>query len=187
MTVRSVPPYVAEAVVIEPGRETMVELPGTGILEIDVYEFDTLAGGVEIAVIEPTTEERYGTLTSGERRLAMPGAYRLELETIPRRTIENVIVESAGITLIEQRGLSRIELSEAITLGDIDLRLEVRDASDRTLAIVNAPQPTLRVWPGSYRVRVWRADALVWEGPITVASDRPARIDLNLPAQGEGP
>ncbi|MEJ2153428.1 MAG: hypothetical protein P8Y29_10915, partial [Gemmatimonadota bacterium] len=157
MTVQSVPPYVAEAVVVEPGQETTVELPETGVLEIDVFEFDTLTGEVEIAVIEPTTEERYGTLTSGHRRLAMPGIYRLELETVPPRTIEDVVVESADIKLIEQRGLSRIELSEAVTLGDIDLRLEVLDASDRTLVIVNAPQPTLRVWPGSYRVSVWRA------------------------------
>ena len=187
VTVRSVPPYVAEAVVVEPGQETTVELPETGVLEVDVFEFDKLAGSVEIAVIEPTTEERYGTLTSGERRLAMPGTYRLEFETIPPRKIENVIVESAEMTLIEQRGLSLIELPDVIIQGDIDLRLEVLDTSDRTLAIVNAPQPALQVWPGSYRVRVWRADALVWEGPITVASDRPARIDLNLPAQGEGP
>jgi hypothetical protein len=187
VTVRSIPPYVAEAVVVEPTRDTTVELPETGVLEVDVFEFDTLAGGVEIAVIEPVTEERYGTLSSGERRLAMPGTYRLELKVIPPTTIENVAIEPAEITVIEQRGLSRIELSDAITQGNTDLRLEVLDASDRALAIVNAPQPSIPVWPGSYRVRVWRADELVWEGPITVAGDRPARINSTLPAQGEGP
>jgi hypothetical protein len=187
VTVRSVPPYVAEAVVVEPGRETTIELPETGVLEVDVFEFDTLARGVEITVIEPATEERYGTLTSGERRLAMPGTYRLELETIPPRTIEDVTVESSEVTVIEQRGLSRIELTGAIAQGNTDLRLEVLDPSDRTLAIVNAPRPAVEVWPGSYSARVWRADELVWEGPITVAADRPTKIDLSLPGQGEGP
>jgi hypothetical protein len=143
VTVRSVPPYVAEAVVVEPDQETTVELPETGVLEVDVFEFDTLARGVEIAVIEPTTEERYGTLTSGERRLARPGTYRLELETIPPRTIEDITVESFDVTVIEQRGLSRIELIGAIAEGEADLRLEVLDLSDRTLAIMNAPHPAI--------------------------------------------
>jgi len=187
VTVRSVPPYVAEAVVVEPDQETTVELPEIGVLEVDVFEFDTLARGVEIVVIEPTTEERYGTLTSGERRLARPGTYRLELATIPPRTIEDVIVESFDVTVIEQHGLSRIELTGSITEDEADLRLEVLDLSDRTLAIMNAPSLAIQVWPGSYRARVWRADELVWEGPITVADDRPAKIDLSFPAQGEGP
>lgn len=184
-TVGSVPPYVAEGVLVEPERETVVEMPETGRLSLYVFGIDGESTGVEADVVSPATDEIVGTLRSGEIRLAMPGRYRLELRTIPAQSLGEVEVEPGREIRVERRGLSKIELGSSFAGAGIDYRLEVFDAEDRTLATESGRAPFVRVWPGEYRARVWRDDALIWDGRVSVAANRAARIDSNSPTQGE--
>lgn len=184
-TVASVPPYVAEGVVVEPERETVVELPATGRLSLFVLGVGQEDTAIEADVVSSATDEIVGRIRSGEVRLARPGRYRIELKTIPPRSLGEFEVEAGREVRIERRGLSAIELGPSFVATGSDYRLEVFDAENRTLAIESGRAPFVRVWPGEYRVRVWRNDARIWEGPVSVAADRTARIDSDSPTQGE--
>lgn len=178
VVVHTIPLYVTEAVVVEAGRHTTTVLPPTGILGVDLYGMAGLAAGQRIDVRETLTGELYGTLANGERRLAMPGIYRLDLRTVPPRTIDAVSVAAGEERIVVRRGLSRIELAAALAGDGTLVRLEILFMDGTPLASATARRPAMVVWPGVYRVRVWRGPALLWQGQVSVASDKSARIDL---------
>ncbi len=180
LVVRTIPIFVSENVTVESDRATTVELPETGILGVSLVGPAGPLEGIQIDVREPLTGEIYGTLKSGEPRLAMPGRYQLELRTIPAQTIDDVAVEAGARRIVERRGVSRIEVDAGPDAAAV--RLEVFNASGgRRLGEASGAPPAIAAWPGSYLARVWRGAELVWQGPVTVASDKTARIDLKTP------
>ncbi|CAN5217181.1 hypothetical protein BH18GEM1_BH18GEM1_09940 [soil metagenome] len=181
LVVHTLPIYVTEEVVIEPGRTTTIVLPETGVLGADLYGLDGLEIGQRIKVREAQTGEIYDTVASGERRLAMPGTYRLDLNTVPPRTIEGVVVTAGESHVIVRRGLSRITLAAPVTRERGAVRLEVLGADGRPLAEATGLQPTITVWPGTYRARVTRDGVNLWQGRVSVAPDKWARIDFPVP------
>lgn len=179
LVVHTLPIYVSDAVVVEAGRETTVELPSTGVLEVELLGPDGSVSGQRVDVREPLTGEVYGTLTSGERRLVMPGTYRLELRTIPPRAEESVVVEPGRIRRVIRRGMGRLTVRTPADTTEPEMRLEVlaEDGVRRLGEAVGSP-PALALWPGTYLARVWKGRRLTWEGRISVASGETARIDL---------
>ncbi|MBW3660171.1 MAG: hypothetical protein KY397_00875 [Gemmatimonadetes bacterium] len=178
LVVQTLPPYVTEDVVVDPAGETTVTLPETGILGIDLFAAGGPLRGVRVEVQESTTGEDYGTIPSGERRLVMPGTYRLGVATAPPITVEDVTVRPGEVRVVEQRGLSRIEVSPSVPAGTPPLRLEILSGpGGRRLAESTGPRPWVAARPGEYLARVWRAGSLVWEGGVVVASEKSARID----------
>ena len=115
----------------------------------------------------------------------MPGTYRLGLATVPPRDIGPVSVLPGQERIVTRSGLSRIELSAPAAAP---VRLEVLDAEGRSLAEGTGRRPSLTVWPGEYRVRIWQGSERLWEGGVTVASTKSARIDWSpsLPVQPTG-
>lgn len=176
LVVHTLPVYVTE-VIVEADRQATVIVPDAAILGVDLFGLDGLETGPAIDVREPRTGESYGTLRSGERRLVMPGTYRLELGTVPPRTIEGVAVAPLEREIVVRRGLSRLTLAEPAPSEDGPVRLEVLSTSGRSLAVETGLLPAVTVWPGTYRARIWRAAGLLWQGDISVASDKSARID----------
>jgi hypothetical protein len=177
LVVHTLPVYVTEDVVVEADREATIVVPEVAILGVDLFGLDGLEKEPRIDVREPLTGEVYGTLRSGERRLVMPGTYRLELGTVPPRSIEGVVVGSLEREIVVRRGLSRITLAEPAPSQGGQLRLEVLSTTGRSLAAETGLRPAVTVWPGTYRARLWRGAELLWQGDISVASDKLARID----------
>lgn len=178
LVVQTLPPYVTEDVRVEPDREATVALPETGVLGVDLVGPDGPIRGVSVEVAEPTTDETYGSIASGARRLVMPGTYRLVVGSAPPTTIENVSVTPGQSRIVERRGFSTIGLAAGArdTLGR--LRLEVLGQADgRPLASAAGLAPVIPVRPGTYRVRLWRDATVVWSGRVSVASGESARID----------
>lgn len=190
LVVHTIPIYVSDAVIVEAERETTVELPSTGVLEVELLGPAGPVTGQRIDVREPLTGEVYGTLTSGERRLVMPGTYRLEMRTIPPRVEERVVVEPGKARRVIRRGMARLTVRTAGDTTAAAMRLEVlaEDGVRRLGEAVGSP-PGLALWPGTYLVRVWRGPELTWEGKISVASGETARIDSvdprAVPTRGE--
>lgn len=179
LVVHTVPIYVSDAVVVEAGRETAVELPSTGVLEVELLGPDGSVSGQRVDVREPLTGEVYGTLTSGERRLVMPGTYSLEMRTIPPRVEEGVVVEPGRTRRVVRRGMGRLTVRAPADTTTPAMRMEVlaEDGVRRLGEAVGSP-PALALWPGTYLARVWKGRRLTWEGRVSVASGETARIDL---------
>ena len=185
LVVHTLPVYVTENVGVEAGSTTRVRLPEVGVLGVELSSVAGPERGIPAEVYEPLTTEVYGTLLSGERRLAMAGTYRLGLATVPPRDIGPVAVLPGEERIVTRGGLSRIELSAPAAAP---VRLEVLDAEGRSLAEGTGRRPSLTVWPGEYRVRIWQGSERLWEGAVTVASTKSARIDWSpsLPIQPTG-
>lgn len=174
LVVHTLPVYVTENVGIEAGTTTRVQLPDVGVLGVELSSVAGPERGIPVEVYEPLTKEVYGTLLSGERRLTMPGTYRLGLATVPARDIGPVAVLAGEERIVTRDGLSRIELSAPAAAA---IRLEVLDTEGRSLTEGTGRRPSLTVWPGEYRVRVWQGSERLWEGGVTVAPMKTARID----------
>lgn len=174
LVARTLPVYVTEEVDVEAGRETRVTLPQMGVLGVDVYGPDGLLQGLRVDVREPMTQEVYGALQSGERRLAMPGTYALELATAPPRRIDGVRVAAGVEEIVVRRGLGLIVVEAPLT-GPA--RLELLAPGGRVLGEASGPRPSVAAWPGTYQARVWQGARLLWEGRITVAAGKRVRID----------
>ena len=185
LVVHTLPVYVTENVGVEAGATTRIRLPEVGVLGVVLSSVAGPERGIPAEVYEPLTKEVYGTLLSGERRLTMPGTYRLGLATVPARDIGPVSVFAGQERIVSRDGLSRIELS---TPAAAPVRLEVLDTEGRSLAEGTGRRPSVTVWPGDYRVRIWRGDERLWEGGVTVAPAKSARIDWSpsLPVQPTG-
>jgi hypothetical protein len=185
LVVHTLPVYVTENVGVEAGSTTRVQLPEVGVLGVELASVAGPERGIPAEVYEPQTREVYGTLLSGERRLTMPGTYRLGLATVPPRDIGPVSVHPGEEQIVTRDGLSRIELSAPAAAP---VRLEVLDAEGLLLAEGTGRRPSLTVWPGEYRVRVWQGSERLWEGGVTVAPTKSARIDWSpsLPVQPTG-
>jgi hypothetical protein len=185
LVVHTLPVYVTENVGVEAGTTTRIRLPEVGVLGVELSSVAGPERGIPAEVYEPLTREVYGTLLSGERRLTMPGTYRLGLATVPARDIGPVSVFAGEEQIVSRDGLSRIELS---TPAAAAVRLEVLDTEGRSLAEGTGRRPSITVWPGEYRVRVWQGNARLWEGDVTVAPTKSARIDWtpSLPVQPTG-
>jgi len=181
LVVQTLPIYVTEDVAIKAESETVVTLPETGVLGVELAGADGAVEGVRVDVRESLTGEIYGAIRSGERRLVMPGRYELDVRTVPPAAIGGVDVHPAQERIVRRQGLSRVSVfPSAGSTGSY--RLEVLTlAGDRRLGESVGPQPMLAVWPGAYLARVWRGRELVWEGRVAVASDKTARIDLASP------
>lgn len=178
LVVQTLPVYVTEDVVVRDESQTVVTLPETGVLGVELRGPAGGVDGIRVEVREVLTGEIYGTLESGERRLAMPGRYDLEARTIPPTTIAGVDVRAGGESVARREGLSRIVV--APPSGAVGpWRLEVlAPGGERRLGEALGQAPELPAWPGEYLARVWRGRELAWEGRVTVASDKTARIDL---------
>ncbi|HKY60188.1 MAG TPA: hypothetical protein VJP59_04175 [Gemmatimonadota bacterium] len=185
LVVHTLPVYVTENVSVEAGTTTRIRLPEVGVLGVELSSVAGPERGIPAEVYEPLTKEVYGTLLSGERRLTMPGTYRLGLATVPPRDIGPVSVPAGEERIVARDGLSRIELSTSAAAA---VRLEVLDTEGRSLAEGTGRRPSLTVWPGEYRVRVWQGSERLWEGDVTVAPAKSARIDWapSLPVQPTG-
>jgi hypothetical protein len=180
LRVETMPVYVSDEVAVGYGETTTVELPPVGTLRFEIEGAGGSIAGIPAHVSEPLTRETYGVVLSGERRLVMPGVFRLELETVPPQAIEEVAVLPGQETVVERRGISRIVVVPPAR--GATYRLEIRrNPGDRPLAEVTGPAPSVAAWPGSYHARVVRGTVLVWEGRVAVAPDKPARIDLPRP------
>lgn len=188
LVVHTLPVYVTENVGVEAGSTTRVQLPDVGVLGIELFSVAGPERGIPATVYEPLTQEVYGTLLSGERRLTMPGTYRLDLATAPRRDIGPVTVGPGEQRIVSRDGLSRIELSSPATTP---VRMEILGDEGNLLAEGSGRRPSITVWPGRYTVRIWRGSERLWEGTVTVASTKSARIDWppSIPIQptGESP
>jgi hypothetical protein len=179
LLVETIPVFVHEDVVVRDESQTVVTLPETGILGVELRGPDGFVSGVEVEVREVLTGEAYAALASGERRLAMPGRYDLEARTVPPATFAGVGVTPGRESVVRREGLSRLVV--APPRGAVGpYRLEVlTPAGDRRLGEALGAAPELPVWPGAYLVRVWHGRELAWEGRVAVASDKTARIDLS--------
>jgi hypothetical protein len=180
LIVETLPVYVAEDVVVRDEAQTVVTLPETGILGVELGGVAGAGESVRVEVREVLTGETYGTIRSGERRLAMPGRYELEARTVPRARFEAVDVIPGQERIVRREGLSRLEVAPPAGT-DATYRLDVLTPAGERLGDASGSQPALPVWPGKYLARVWRGRDLVWEGPVAVASDKTARIDLAGP------
>ncbi|MGH7543282.1 MAG: hypothetical protein ACREK7_05025 [Gemmatimonadota bacterium] len=185
LVVHTLPVYVTENVGVEAGTTTRIRLPEVGVLGVELASVAGPERGIPAEVYEPLTKEVYGTLLSGERRLIMPGTYRLGLATVPPRDIGPVSILPGEERIVSRDGLSRIELSAPAATS---VRLEVLDAEGRSLAEGTGRRPSLTVWPGQYQVRIWQGNERLWEGRVTVAPTKTARIDWapSLPVQPSG-
>lgn len=178
LVVQSVPPYVTENVVVDAGSETTVALPETGLLGVELHDSEDVIRGVRVDVQEPMTGESYGSFASGQPTLAMPGTFRLRIRTAPLIEVDGVVVQSGERRIIERRGLSRIAVARAAQAGTPPLRLEVLSHPEgRVLVAVTGLRPSVAVLPGTYRVRVWRGEAVVWDARVVVGRENPVRID----------
>ncbi len=188
LVVHTLPVYVTENVGVEARGTTRLQLPEVGILGLELFSVAGVERGIPAEVYEPLTQEVYGTLLSGERRLTMPGTYRLGLATVPPRDIGPVTVGPGEERIVSRDGLSRIELSSP---ASAPVRMEILDDEGSRLAEGSGRRPSVTVWPGRYRVRIWRGAERIWEGTVTVASTKSARIDWvsSIPVQptGESP
>ena len=180
LIVETLPVYVAEDVVVRDDAQTVVTLPETGVLGVELTGSAGPVEGIRVEVREVLTGETYGAIRSGERRLAMPGRYELEARTVPRARFEAVDVIPGQERIVRREGLSRLEVA-APAAGDAIYRLDVLTPAGERLGDASGSQPALPVWPGEYLARVWRGRELVWEGQVAVASDKTARIDLAGP------
>lgn len=181
LVVQTLPIYVTEDVVVRDDSQTVVTLPETGVLGVDLRGSEGAVNGIRVEVREVLTGEIYGTLVSGERRLAMPGRYDLEARTVPPTTIAGVDVTPGGESVARREGVSRIAVRPPRGATG-PWRLEVlTPGGERRLGEALGETPELPAWPGAYLVRVWRGRELAWEGRVTVASDKTARIDLVSP------
>jgi len=181
LIVQTLPVYVTEDVDIRDESQTVVTLPETGVLGVMLTDATGAVEGVRVDVREPLTGETYGTIRSGERRLAMPGRYELDVRTAPAATITGVDVQPGQERIVRRQGLSRLSVLPPPGAAG-PYRLEVLTlAGDRRLGEAVGAQPALPVWPGAYLARVWRGRDLAWEGRVAVASDKTARIDLASP------
>jgi hypothetical protein len=180
LIVETLPVYVAEDVVVRDDAQTVVTLPETGILGVELGGPGGAVEEIRVEVREVLTGETYGAIRSGERRLAMPGRYDLEARTVPRARFEAVDVAPGQERIVRREGLSRLEVALPAG-GDAIYRLEVLTLAGERLGDASGSQPTLPVWPGEYLARVWRGRELVWEGRVAVALDKTARIDLAGP------
>lgn len=181
LVVQTLPIYVTEDVTIEAQGQTVIRLPETGVLGVELADADGGVDDVRVDVRESLTGEMYGTIRSGERRLAMPGRYELDVRTVPPAAIGGVDVHPAQERIVRRQGLSRVSVFPPAGVTG-SYRLEVLTlAGDRRLGESVGPQPVLAVWPGTYLARVWRGRELAWEGRVVVASDKTARIDLAGP------
>ena len=181
LRVETLPTFVSDDISVATGDTTVVELPPLGILSVEVRGAEGLIPGQLGELQEPLTRERYGSIVSGERRLVMPGRYRVELATVPVPTRADVTIRVGEETVVERRGFSRIEVvpAEAAPGG---YRLEIlNERGGRLLAERAGPAPVVAARPGTYWARVSRGAALLWEGRVAVASGKPARIDLPRP------
>jgi len=181
LRVQTLPVFVSDDVVVDAGETTTIELPPLGLLRLELIGHDGPIPGQPAELREPLTLERYGAIVSGEPRLVMPGTYQLELGTAPSQAVADVMVRPGEETVVERRGLARIVVvpPEGSTAG---YRLEVlNERTGQRLAERSGPHPTVAALPGAYRARVWQGAALLWDGRVTVASDKPARIDLPRP------
>lgn len=185
LVVHTLPVYVTENVGIEAGTTTRIRLPEVGVLGLELASVAGPERGIPVEVYEPLTKEVYGTLLSGERRMTMPGTYRLGLATVPPRDIGPVPVLAGEEHIVTRDGLSRIELASPAPAA---IRLEVLDLEGRSLAEGTGRRPSITVWPGEYRVRIWQGTQRLWEGEVTVAPAKSARIDWgpSLPVQPTG-
>ena len=181
LVVQTLPVYVTEDVVVRDEGQTVIPLPETGVLGIELSGADGPVAGIRVDVREVLTGEVYGSIVSGGRRLAMPGRYDLEARTVPPTTISAVDVLPGRETVASREGLSRIVV--APPAGESGpWRLEVLTAAgDRRLGEALGEAPELPAWPGTYLARVWRGAALEWEGSVSVASAESARIDWTRP------
>lgn len=178
LVAQTLPPYVAENVRVESEQETVVTLPETGVLGVRLIGPEGPLRGVRVDVREPLTDEAYGAIPSGERRLVMPGTFRLEVRSAPPLTIDDVVVGPGEERIVERRGLSGV--SVVVPRPERrPVRLELwTENGSRLLASATGPQPLVAARPGTYLVRIWRETELLWEGSIPVASDKTARIHL---------
>lgn len=175
LVVQTLPPYVAENVRVESEEETVVTLPETGVLGVRLNGPEGPLRGVRVDVREPLTGEVYGTIQSGERRLVMPGAYRLEVRSAPLMAIDDVRVGPGEERVVERGNLSAVTLAEPALER---VRLEVwSETGARRLAEAYGTQPVVAARPGAYIARVSRGGELVWQGRIVVAPGKTARID----------
>ncbi|MGH7572046.1 MAG: hypothetical protein ACREMK_09420 [Gemmatimonadota bacterium] len=188
LVVHTLPVYVTENVGVEARSTTRIQLPEVGVLGVELSSVSGVERGIPAKVYEPLTQEVYGTLLSGERRLIMSGTYRLDLSTVPPRDIGPVMVLPGEERIVSRDGLSRIELSVP---ASAPVRMEILDDRGNRLAEGRGRRPSVTVWPGSYTVRIWQGTRLLWEGRVTVASTKSARIDWvpSVPTQptGESP
>lgn len=185
VVVATVPTYVTEGVAIAGRDTTVLELPPTGVLGLRVIRGDSLATELRAEIVEPSTGERYGALPNGDRRLAMPGRYRLELDTAPPRTVEDVVVAAGRTNIVERSGIGGIRVARARPDGG-DLRLVVLDPGGRPLAEAEGREPSIAAWPGEYVVRIEHRGAILAERRISVAPHRTATIDWREPENGPG-
>lgn len=182
LVVQTLPAYVTENVVVDAGRETRVVLPQTGVLGVDLVGPQGPIEGVRVEVQEPMTGEVYGAIPSGERRLVMPGTFRLLVRSAPPIPIEDVVVQPGQARRIERGGLSRITVQPAAEPGTPPLRLEILSVPDgRGIAESTGASPWVAARPGTYRARILRDDEVVWEGRVVVAPEKSARIDWVRP------
>jgi hypothetical protein len=178
LLVETIPVFVREDVVVRDESQTVVTLPETGVLGVELRGPDGPVGGVDVQVREVLTGEAYATIASGERRLAMPGRYDLEAHTVPPTTFARIDVTAGRESIVRREGLSRVVVAPPRGAAG-SYRLEVlTPAGDRRLGEALGPAPELPVWPGAYLARVWHGRELAWEGRVAVASDKTARIDL---------
>ena len=180
LIVETLPVYVTEDVVVRDEAQTVVTLPETGILGVELSGASGPVEGIRVEVREILTGETYGAIRTGERRLAMPGRYDLEARTVPRARFEGIDVTPGQERIARRQGLSRIEVAPPAGI-DATYRLEVSTEAGERLGDASGSQPALAAWPGEYLARVWRERDLVWEGRVAVASDKTARIDLAAP------
>ena len=180
LRVETMPVYVSDAVTIGYGESTTVELPPLGALRVELMGPEGAIAGVTAQLREPMTGETYGTIVTGETRLVMPGAYAVELQTVPPQTIDNVVVTIGNVTVRERRGISRVTVAAPAGGGVYRLEL-LRAAGGPRLGEATGSAPSLAVMPGTYYARVRRGSTVLWEGRIAVASDKTARIDLPRP------
>lgn len=188
LVVHTLPVYVTENVGVEAGGTTRVQLPEVGVLGLELRSVTGPERGIPARVYEPLTQEVYGTLLSGERRLTMPGTYRLDLSTVPPRDIGPITVGPGEERVVTRDGLSRIELASSAATP---VRMEILGEEGHRLAEGSGRRPSITVWPGRYTVRIWQGSERLWEGRVTVASTKSARIDWapSIPVQptGESP
>jgi hypothetical protein len=180
LIVETLPVYVTEDVVVRDESQTVVTLPETGILGVSLRGATGEVDDVGVDVREVLTGETYGTIRSGERRLAMPGRYDLYAHTVPPTTFAGVDVAPGQERIVRRQGLSRVAVFPPAGAAG-RYRLEVLTLDGERLGDAVGAQPSLPAWPGAYLARVWRGPELLWEGRVAVASDKTARIDLASP------
>lgn len=181
LVVETLPMYVTEDVVVRDESQTVVTLPETGILGVSLSGATGVVRDIGVDVREVLTGEIYGTILSGERRLAMPARYDLVARTVPPTTFSGIDVAAGQERVVRREGLSRVTVSPPPGVAG-PYRLELFAAvGNRRLGEAIGPEPALPAWPGEYLARVWRGRELAWEGRVAVASDKTARIDLASP------